>query len=396
MMHYDFEPKIERAATPPSRFYTDPKALELEKINVFYRTWQLVARVGQLPDPGCYMTVDVCGESVLLVRDRGGVLRGFFNVCRHRGGPVAEGSGCRSAFQCAYHGWTYSLEGRLLATPEFDGVECFDKSKVQLPPVEVEVWEGLIFARLIAGPLMGQASRPGSGHHGPEENGEVIGRAPATCVSLLDYLGDIPNAVGSMSVASMALVQRRDYFVDCNWKVYVDNYLEGYHIPIVHPSLMRELDYNAYATITGRFHSLQHAPIRRSNLASGGPARRYTSADEQTRALYYWIFPNLMLNIYPDNFSVNLIIPVSHDRTLTIFEWYFLDPDSPEVKQKIERAIEFSDEIQQEDIRICEAVQRGLRSISYDRGRYSVSRENGVHHFHALLNEFLPAESEPR
>jgi choline monooxygenase len=106
-------------------------------------------------------------------------------------------------------------------------------------------------------------------------------------------------------------------------------------------------------------------------------------------ALYFWIFPNLMLNIYPDNLSTNLIVPLSHDKTLTIFEWFFHDTESPESRKRIEKAIAFSDEVQQEDILLCENVQKGLKSSTYDRGRYSVKRENGVHHFHMLLREFL-------
>ena len=361
-MGTEFESRIERAYTPPSRLYRDPKTLDRERECVFARTWQLAGHVSQIgAAPGSYLTVDVCGESILLARDRTGGLNGFHNVCRHRAGPVTVGSGCRASFQCQYHGWTYGLDGRLLTTLEFDGVECFDKDRMGLAAVDVAIWENLIFIRM---------SR------------DVVE------VPLEAYLGEIPDAIRPMAISSMSTVEQRDYVLECNWKVYVDNYLEGYHIPIVHPSLMRELDYAAYRTITSRYYSLQHAPIRASK--SGGAMRRYSSEQGQTQALYYWIFPNLMLNVYPDNFSTNLIVPLSHDKTLTIFEWYFQDGHSEKAREKIRETIEFSDEIQQEDIRICEAVQRGLRSISYDRGRYSVSRENGVHHFHSLLNEFMP------
>jgi choline monooxygenase len=141
---------------------------------------------------------------------------------------------------------------------------------------------------------------------------------------------------------------------------------------------MKELDYARYVTETKRAYSLQHSPIRES-----GPGRlkRSDSADE---ALYFWIYPNLMLNVYPDNFSTNLILPITHERTLTVFEWFFLDPEKPGVSEEVRRTVEFSDEIQLQDIAICEAVQKGLKSRTYDRGRYSVRRENGVHHFHSL------------
>jgi choline monooxygenase len=165
----------------------------------------------------------------------------------------------------------------------------------------------------------------------------------------------------------------------------VDNYLEGYHIPIVHPSLNREIDYARYSTEIQQFYSIQHAPLKRVSQAR----LRASDKAEDNEAQFFWIFPNLMLNVYADNFSTNLIVPLGAERTLTIFEWYFCDPEKLEVREKIESTIEFSDEIQLEDISICEAVQRGLRSRNYTSGRYSVKRENGVHHFHKLLTEFL-------
>jgi choline monooxygenase len=177
---------------------------------------------------------------------------------------------------------------------------------------------------------------------------------------------------------------RRDYVIECNWKVYVDNYLEGYHLPAAHPSLFRELDYAQYRVDTFRYYSSQNAPIR---AAAGGESRRYEFGDSAKRALYYWIFPNYMLNVYPDNLSANIIVPLGPEKTLTIFEWFAYG--NAEVEQA---TIDFSDEIQQEDIRICESVQRGLRSRHYDRGRFSLKRENGVHHFHGLLAEFLRKE----
>jgi len=178
----------------------------------------------------------------------------------------------------------------------------------------------------------------------------------------------------------MKFSERRDYEIGCNWKVYVDNYLEGYHLPAAHPGLFRELDYAKYRVDTFRYYSSQFAPMRAASGAASD--RRYS--DPSQGALYFWIFPNLMLNVYPDNMSANIILPLGHDRTLTIFEW-FAYPGSSVAPE----TIAFSDEIQQEDIGICEAVQRGLQSRSYSQGRFSVKRENGVHHFHLLLHEFL-------
>jgi len=151
---------------------------------------------------------------------------------------------------------------------------------------------------------------------------------------------------------------------------------------------MREIDYAHYRTDTYRYYSQQFAPIR-AQKAEDTAERFYASGSGLQQAIYFWVFPNLMLNIYPDNISTNLIVPTSQDKTLTIFEWFFHDVSDPKVQERIQRAIAFSDEVQQEDIGLCENVQKGLQSSTYDRGRYSVKRENGVHHFHMLLSEFL-------
>lgn len=355
MREYAFEERLAFAQTIPSSWYTDPQVLAREKERIFSRTWQLVGRIEQVAEPGQFFTTTVADEPIIVVRGADAQLRALSNVCRHRAGPVATGQGRRSVFRCGYHGWTYALDGRLLGTPEFDGVECFSHEANGLPQFAVETWLGLVFVKL-----------------------------NPTGPSLSQTLEDLPARLDSGNLANWRLAARKDWYIDCNWKVYVDNYLEGYHIPIVHPSLMQELDYAQYRVETKVYYSLQHSPIRRI----GGRLRRDERA-ATNEAQYFWIFPNLMLNVYPDNYSTNLIVPLGPERTLTIFEWYFRDPEQPEVQEKIRRTVEFSDEIQVEDIAICEAVQRGLRSRTYTSGRYSVERENGVHHFHGLLARFL-------
>jgi choline monooxygenase len=363
-------PQLECAETLPSRFYTDPAVLALEKERIFRRTWQLVGTLAQpcgeangakrtIADPGSYFTFDLAGEPIVIVRDASGTLRAFSNVCRHRAGPVAQGSGCRKVFNCAYHGWTYTLDGRLIGTPDVDGMEFFDRSTMGMVPLRCETWEHLLFVNFA--------------HEGP---------------SLSEYLGNIPELARDFSFQGLQFMERRDYIVNCNWKVYVDNYLEGYHIPIVHPGLMKEIDYPRYRCETFRYHSQQLGPVKE---IKPGDAQRVYAPDARglKEALYFWLFPNMMLNFYPDNVSTNLIVPLSRDKTLTIFEWYFHDAASQKTRERAAKAIAFSDEVQQEDIHICEAVQRGLQSFTYDRGRYSVKRENGVHHFHMLLAEFL-------
>lgn len=346
-------PHLGAAETLPAGWYTDPAYLPQEHARIFGATWQLAARASDLSRPGQYVTVEVAGEPLVLVRDLAGTLRGFFNVCRHRAGAVATGSGSRKAFSCTYHGWTYGLDGALLQAREIEGTENFDPARFCLPAVRVEVWGPLVFVNL-------------------DPNADPL----ADRFRPVDR--DMERA--GFDLSRVELRVRRDYEIRCNWKVYVDNYLEGYHIPIVHPALFRELDYDQYEVETYTDYSKQLAPVRK---ASGDRATRYREGEE---ALYYWLWPNLMLNIYPDNVSTNLILPLGPDRTLTIFEWYFV-PEALEAA--VAEAVAFSDQIQQEDIMICESVDKGLRSRSYERGRYVARRENGVHHFHLLLEDAL-------
>ena len=326
-LHLDVHEQIECAQTLASRFYTDPAILQIEKARIFQRTWQMVGTLSQscgevngakrtISDPESFFTADVAGEPIIVVRDKDGILRAFSNVCRHRAGPIALGSGCKNVLRCQYHGWTYTLDGRLIGTPDVEGVEFFDRSTMGMVPLRCETWEQFIFVNF-------------------DLNAEPLST----------YLGEIPQQARGFQFNGLQFAERRDYVIDCNWKVYVDNYLEGYHIPIAHPGLMKEIDYAQYHTDTFRYYS-QHI-------------------------------------------STNLIVPLSHEKTLTIFEWSFHDIATEENQQRIKRSVAFSDEVQQEDIGLCENVQRGLRSATYDRGRYSVKRENGVHHFHILLGEFL-------
>jgi len=353
---YCFEPDLAHASTLPARWYTDPAMLDAERAAVFGGTWQAVGHAEWVAAPGAYFGCDIAGEPVLVARAADGVLRALSNVCRHRGSELCSGRGAGSVIRCPYHGWSYTLDGALHGAPEFEGVADWDRAQVRLPEFRAEVW----------GPYVFVCQDP---------------QAPALC----EVLGSIPAEVAAIGcpIDRLRFAYRRDYTIECNWKVYVDNYLEGYHLPAAHPGLFRELDYAQYRVETHRYYSSQFAPIR-AREAAAGESRRYDFSDSTRQALYYWIFPNYMLNVYPDNLSANIILPLGPDRTLTIFEWFaYGEAGVPQA------TIDFSDEIQQEDIRICESVQRGLRSRNYDRGRFSVKRENGVHHFHGLLAEFL-------
>ncbi len=269
------------ATTLPARWYNDPAFLGLEKEKIFWRTWQPVGHVDQVPNPGDYFACEIAGEPIVIVRDSAGTLRALSNVCRHRASTIATGPGNCNTLRCPYHGWTYALDGRLLGQPEFDGVLDWDRSAVSLPRFRVETWGLFVFVNL-----------------------------DADATPLTEVLGDIPENVSKLGcdLSKFKYFGRRDYVLDCNWKVYVDNYLEGYHVPAAHPGLFRELDYKQYRVDTYRYYSSHYAPLRPADDAN----RRYSSTESGAGALYYWIFPNFMLNIYPDNMSSNIIVPLGH------------------------------------------------------------------------------------
>ena len=358
-VHFPFDPNIAVAATIPSRLYTDPVYLELERERIFGRTWQLVGRVEQVEQSGQFFTTEVAGESLVVLRD-GDLLRGYHNVCLHRAGPVAWGCGKRQTLQCKYHGWTYDLKGNLLRAPEMEGTERFSPADMHLQPVQVAAWGPLVFVN-------------------------VDPKAPP----LTEFLEDIPARAAHFHPERMRWVMRKDYEIACNWKVYVDNYVEGYHLPVVHPGLSKELDYDQYRVEPHRYYSVQHAPLRPVPPHLAGQ-RQYVPNAAGDRAQYYWLFPNTMLNVYLGQVQTNVVVPLGHDRCRVIFEWFALEPPAdPATDPAWSKLVSFSDEIQAEDIEICEAVQKNLHSRVYDRGRYSVKRENGVHHFHSLLHEFM-------
>jgi phenylpropionate dioxygenase-like ring-hydroxylating dioxygenase large terminal subunit len=351
-------PETGRATTIPASWYLDPAMLARERERIFSRSWHWAGRAEDVARPGDSFTCDVLGEPLVVVRGDDDELRALHNVCRHRAGPVACGKESRKQLQCRYHGWTYGLDGKLRRAPEMEGVEGFSTAEVALAAAGVEEWPPLVFVHLGEGATSFRETTP---------------RIPAEV------------ARAGFPIEKMRAVERREYLVECNWKVYVDNYLEGYHIPMIHPALFREVDYERYRVETHRFHSRQLAPLRSGG--GGDRDRTYPAGRGADEALYYWVFPNLMLNFYPGNLQVNAVVPIDVGRTLTIFEWYGLPSED------LSAAIAFSDQVQREDMSICRDVQRGLASRSYDRGRLSARRENGVHHFHLLLDELLAREN---
>jgi choline monooxygenase len=354
---FEIDAAIERAWTLPASLYTDSKIFTDEKEKIFSRTWQVVGHAHQLLTAGDYFTTELVGEPLLIVRDEDKKLRAFYNVCRHRAGPPAEGCGSRKLFRCGYHGWTYALDGTLISATEIEGVEGFRSEDFHLAPVRVEEWFNLIFVNL-----------------------------DADALPLKPCLGELTQQAEKFPFAEMTLFERRTYDMKCNWKTYVDNYLEGYHLPSVHPGLNRELDYNAYVVEPYPWHVRQFSPIRGAQPGDTTP-RRYQQAREDLTTDYFWIFPNWMLNCYPDNVSLNIVLPLEPERTLAIFEWYL--PEKAHTEPSAKASVEFSNQIQIEDVAICERVQTNLRSRSYSRGRFSVKQEKGVHAFHRMYAEMM-------
>jgi choline monooxygenase len=335
--------------------------LELEYDAIFRKTWQYVGRTTELPEVGSHTVATVGKEPIIVVRGKDDVIRAFYNVCRHRGGPLATENGCSKMLQCKYHGWTYQLDGMLRGVPDFDRVELFDKKDYGLREVRLEEWEGLLFVAL----------------------DEPI-------VPLKEMMSGVRERIKIVDLKSLKFHHRVIYDVHCNWKVYVDNYLEGYHVPLVHPELFKIYDFNLYRTDTFDWYSLQHSPLRADEVLYSKQVKEGVAAE----ALYYFIYPNLMLNILPGRLQTNLVQPVSSDRCRVIFDFYYEDIESAEALKLIEEDIRFSDDVQAEDIEICELVQRGLSSSAYDKGRFSVKRENAVHHFQSLLKRQIKLSLE--
>ena len=246
---------VAAATTIPARWYINPGFLPLESERVFARTWQAVGYKNHAAKPGDYFAAEIAGEPIIVARAKDGQLRAFSNVCRHRASLIVTGNGHGPSLRCPYHNWTYSLDGRLLSQPEFEGVQNWDKETVCLPRFRAETWGPFVFV-----------------NQDPEAPplAEVMGKIPAEV-----------QAIGC-DVEQLHFVERRDYIIQCNWKVYVDNYLEGYHLPAAHPALYRAVDYAQYRTDTFRYYSSQYSPLRDGSGAD---------------ALYYWMFPNFMLNI---------------------------------------------------------------------------------------------------
>ena len=354
----DLAESLEAGYTLPAEWYTHPAVLDLEKNRIFRHVWQYAGLTEQVAHPGDFFTYRAGDVPIVVVRAETDELKAFVNVCRHRGSElVLAESGNRKSLQCHYHAWTYGLDGSLRAAPGAKREPGFDISQFRLAPVQIDTWGPFIFVN-------------------PDED------APP----LADVLGELPQLVRETGIDLDALkCRRRDqYEIAANWKVVVDNYLECYHCPVAHPSFSDLIDVNNYQVTEYELFSTQGGPVRDS--ARKGDV--YTFGEGVEEGFYAFFWPNFMLNIYPGpgNVSLNLILPIDSNRTRAIYEYCFVDKVG---EREVEEFIRFIDQVQREDIVLCESVQRGLRSGFLDQGKLMLSRESGLRHFQKLVYQFL-------
>src|ERR1700758_4687462 len=362
LARYNDKAPLSEAFTIPAPWYVDPRIAELEAQTVFTNTWQVVGRADQVERPGQFVTATVAGEPIVAVRGHDGVLRGFYNVCRHHAAAVVtEPCGQASILHCPYHGWNYGLDGSLKGMPEFDGVKNFERQENGLVPVKAEIWEAFVFVTL-----------------------------DPKAQSLHDFLGGLVKRCAPLGLAKLHYFDSRVYEIACNWKVFVDNYLDGgYHVPHLHKGLNSVLEYKQYTIENEDRYCLQSSPMVTSDEDAAT-----TAARTGDRAWYFWQYPNFMINLYRGYMDTNLVLPDGVDRCRVVFDFYF-DDVSAAAAERNRQSIAVWERVNEEDVGICEAVQGGLHSRAYGAGRLSVRREAGEHLFHRLLARDLKAGFAP-
>lgn len=339
------------AKTMPGRYYTAPEVLVEEQEKVFRREWIAVGRATALPNAGDYLLAEIGGESIIVVRDKTGGLRAFYNVCRHRGTRLTE-EPCgkfSGSIQCPYHAWTYGLDGRLIGAPHMQEAEGFDKADYPLHPVPLESWEGFLFVNLSPKP------RPFAEAFAP-----MIGR------------------FRQYGLEQLVTVRRIDYDVRANWKLVMQNYSECLHCPTIHPELSLKLPYTSGANdLTEGPYLGGYMEIKAPNESATMSGRRCAlplgalAPDDERRAYYYTIYPTMMLSLHPDYAVFYTVWPQSADSTRVVCEW-MVHPGAPEAPgYDIGDAEEFWDRTNRQDWHICEQSQRGVSSRMYAPGPYS-------------------------
>jgi len=352
-------PDIAKAHTLDTSFYNDAGYYEAAKEKIFARTWQLIPGVGPVAEKGTAHPFILLGryldEPLVLVNDQEGVTRCMSNVCTHRGNILVNEPCKLRNIKCKYHGRQFMLDGSFLSMPEFKEVEHFPEESDDLSRLPLYAWGSLFFTSLT------KAMAPEA------LLGEMMERINWYPINELVYRPDLS----------------KDYTVMANWALYCENYLEGFHIPFVHEGLNQALDFGEYTTELFRYSNLQLGIGKQGDVCFDLPD---TSPDhgKQVAAYYFWVFPNMMFNFYPWGLSVNLVQPTGVNECTVSFLTYVLDESKME-----QGAGSGLNNVELEDEEIVQQVQRGVRSRFYDHGRYSVIREQGTHHFHRLIAEFM-------
>jgi len=346
------DPDIRKAQTLPSSYYTGSNTL-LKIKSSFRENWHFACHHSQLGENRAielHHMQDLIGEPMIATSSD--KIRCLSNVCTHRGMLIVKDKCPNRAIKCGYHGRIFALDGSFRSMPEFEEVDCFPSSNDDLKSFSTFIWRGLVFAGI----------NPSSLEPAIHEMEERIGWMP-----IEDFEYDESR--------------HRSYDIEANWALYVDNYLEGFHIPFVHKDLNTVLDYDNYQTEIFEGGVLQIG-VANDDQPSFLHPEGAPDFGKKIAAYYYWIYPGLMLNFYPWGLSVNLVIPLSVRKTRIIYHGFVWHKSMLELG-----AGGNLDKVEQEDQEIVELVNRGVSSGTYDRGRYSPTRETGVHHFHRILTE---------
>lgn len=360
-----FRADPKQSFTLPARYYAAPDIFEAEKQAIFYRTWHYAGHVSQVAEPGMYLTTRIHDQNVFVARGRDGELRAFFNVCAHRGHELLEGTGKKNVITCPYHAWAFDFDGRLVNARNSENVDGFNKCDFALKPVRVEVFCGLVLINLDP-----DATPFGEQMSGLEQE-------------IRQYLPRVDD---------LSFAQRDTYNVQANWKVLVDNFLECYHCAPAHKDFVDLVDMNSYRTITHKAYSSQCAAAPRTTKSR---AYEFEVGDVDFGYAGFFVWPNFTIWIYPGepNLSVLQMNPDQPETCIEYQDWFTLDGA---VTQQLSDAIDYQkDVLQPEDIGLCESVQKGLKSLGYNQGRFIVDQdltelsEHAVHHFQSMVAEAL-------
>ncbi len=372
-------PRRELAPLEPglsSRYYTDPRVAELEQRLIFDRTWQLVGHVTDLPNPGSRIVGTAGRKEVVVVRTEDGDIRAHLNTCRHRGTRLVSGPGEEKALRCPYHGWTYHLDGTLVGAPENRTIPCLDKSKLSLFGVRTEIVCGLIFVNL-------------------DRDAEPLGPQLEGVRPLLErYLGGEMEPFDTHRIH----LDNPESTQKSNWKVAVDNYLEGYHVPVAHPGLMRLLDYKRYSVDAGACYVVYDAPLR--DKPSDNWAERFyqrlvrpmpgldESAGDHRIFRYIAIYPNTVIDLYPDHVLIWKMTPRGVDE-VNVPGTYLRRTDCDLRTRVAQRLNLYVSKITtHEDEDLVQRMQIGLGNTDFAPGPLSL-REKGVAWFAARIRSDL-------